>query len=188
MSYSAFTDESLRFERPGKYILAAAVIEDALIPHVREALAPLANRHGGFHWTAADGSERLKAAELVAGLPALHIVVVGSDLNAGKQERARRSCLKRLLYELDAAEVHNLVMDSRGPAGDARDLKMVATCRANRAIGTQLRISHAKPHTEPLLWVADAVAGAVGLEALGTETRYWDALSGIVERHDIELR
>jgi hypothetical protein len=54
-------------------------------------------------------------------------------------------------------------------------------------LGRPTRRFHAQPLDEPLLWVPDIVAGAIGGE-LDLNERYAEQLAALVTRFDIELR
>lgn len=86
------------------------------------------------------------------------IVTVGSPMERSKQERARRCCLERLLYELDQFGVSEAWLESRTAVQDRRDLRLVDTARRKRLISHSLQVSFARPAGEPLLWLPDAVA------------------------------
>ena len=54
-------------------------------------------------------------------------------------------------------------------------------------VGPHLVVDHAQPLDEPLLWVPDIVAGAVGCE-LDLNERYAEQVAALVTRFDIESR
>jgi hypothetical protein len=103
VSWLAYVDESIRTD-DGVYVLAAVALHAADADGVRDAVRSLEPRPGRrFHWRDKEPFERRDAVEMLARLPILPIVVVGAPVNARRQERARRGCLERLLYELAAA-------------------------------------------------------------------------------------
>ncbi len=53
-------------------------------------------------------------------------------------------------------------LETRRPIENRRDAKMVDALRDMRTIGDDIAIDFADPMTEPMLWLPDAVAGAVG--------------------------
>ena len=57
----------------------------------------VASRTGWLHWHHEDHQRRARTAQAVAGLPADHLVVIGTRCVLAKQERARRQVLQRLL-------------------------------------------------------------------------------------------
>ncbi len=188
MSWNAYVDESVRFgTKPGYYVLAAALVEDSAAAAFREVVAPLAHRPKGFHWTEADQQRRWTAVEAVRSANALHLVVVGAPMDPARQERARRGCLERLLFELDAAGITQVLLESRTATLNRKDQQVVGGFLARKVI-RHVRIKHTAAVNEPLLWVPDIVAGAVGLDAEGRESKYWQRLAGLVERYEIQLR
>lgn len=52
-------------------------------------------------------------------------------------------------------------MESRGYADDKRDMEMVGSLRAKKTLKGELRVDHVRGPDEPLLWLPDAVCGAV---------------------------
>src|SRR5699024_2754930 len=78
---------------------------------------------------------------------------------AAKQDRARRKCLDRLLFELDQRDVIGLWLESRQAVLNRRDQETVEAARGSRIITRKLNVKHAQPVDEPMLWLPDAVAG-----------------------------
>lgn len=168
------------------YLLAAACLEADEAPAARVSVAELGRSTRRFHWRDAQAPERGKAVGVVAGLRALHMVVVAAPLDPRRQERARRHCLRRLLFELDGAGVGRVLLESRGRRQDLRDLQVVNALRVQRTLGRQLVVDHAQPMGEPLLWVPDIVAGAVGAE-LDRAEPYAEQLAPMVTRYQVSL-
>jgi hypothetical protein len=83
--------------------VAAAMLDPADADDIRIAVRALA--HGGrrFHWRNEESKDRRKAASVVSDLDSLHVIVVGTGLDNARQERGRRECLERLLWELAGA-------------------------------------------------------------------------------------
>lgn len=71
------------------------------------------------------------------------------------------------LDRLDA--VTRVVFESRGAADDQRDMKMVQSLRASRTITSGMRVDHVRGAQEPLLWLPDAVCGAVNGRLTGDD-------------------
>ena len=71
-----------------------------------------------------------------------HVVAVGAPVPRRRQDRARARCLERLVVELSGA-------------------------RYNLPKGTPFHLAHLPGRAEPLLWVADVVAGAARLSREG---------------------
>lgn len=116
---------------------------------------------------------------VIAGLPVQGLVVVRKGSPGERGERARKKALGVLLRKLDDRDCAHLTWESRGPKDDQRDMRTLDQLRAGRQIGSRLRLDHLPGPAEPMLWVADAVCGAVvghrvgqprWLEILGTST------------------
>jgi hypothetical protein len=119
---TAWIDESVIVgdaHRPGTYTLAAVIADGAAVESLREDLQALTERKiVRLHWVAESAKRRDVIAETIAGLGIVAIVVVGSPVHRQKQERARRCCLERLLYELDQLDVSQAWLESRAPSQD----------------------------------------------------------------------
>jgi hypothetical protein len=180
---SAWSDESFQEkDSDGFYIIAAAVIDPDVTEHAREAMRRLrgARATSKAHWTEMDNRERKHAAKTVAGIGGLHVVAVGSPVPVRKQERARSKCLTALVTELHDFDVGHLYMEARESQLNARDVQTVQHIRRFKLPkGTQFRIDHLPGGVEPLLWVADVVAGACRAERLG-EGAYRETLGDAV--------
>ncbi|WP_308258922.1 DUF3800 domain-containing protein [Pseudonocardia sp. H11422] len=182
----AYIDESFHeHDAEGFYVLAAAVLaqEADEIGALLQGLA--AHRSPGkLHWTESSARYRQAAVERIAGLDALHVIVVGAPVAARKQERARAICLRRLAFELNGLGVTQLVVESRQQVLDQRDVRTIQQARFDLPKGTLLRVEHHRGATDPRLWVADIVAGAVRAHHLGNST-YRDQLGALL--HLVEV-
>src|SRR6266581_272336 len=155
---TAYVDESLRV-REGLYVLAAVIVADADADRHRQALRALLYRGQlRLHWRD-EGSRR--RGDLIAAICGLHhtgAVVIAAGMAPGRQERARRKCIERLLLELA----------SRGIAE--------VTFERQQSLPAALHASWQPAAGEPLLWLPDIAAGAASLAETGDET-YWKELS-----------
>ena len=125
---------------------------------------------------------------MLTRLDVLHLVVVGIGLTSSRQERGRRLCLRRLLWELGESGVEQVWIESRTPSLNAADTAAVAAMRARREISHKLRISFTYPSGEPLVWIPDIVAGAVGAAQADGDEQYERLLAPLLAVHMIELR
>ncbi len=190
MSWVAYIDEAMRqrHDGTGLYVLAAAVMADDDTMSIREAVRGLAGRrHRRVHWRDAEVSERHKAVALVADLSALHLVVIGVRLDLRRQERGRRLCLQRLLWELGRAGVSRALLESRTAGLNAKDLALVNVLRVRGEIMHELRVDFVYPLAEPLVWLPDIVAGAVSSARGDDDDRYLGPLKSILTEYSIEL-
>lgn len=119
-------------------------------------------------------------------MSALHTVVIGAPIDPRRQERARRKCLEALLFYLQDAGVVRLWLESRNDAANRRDIAAVTAARAKQIIQYGLLVDRALPSEEPLLWMADLVAGAVSAAESG-EPIYRELLVPMLTEHRIDL-
>lgn len=188
---SAWVDESVivgRDGRPGVYTLAAVVADSANCDDIRDRLRALTLSRGGrLHWVDESSKRRDVIAAAIADIDLAAIVTIGSPMDKTKQERARRCCLERLLYELGLLGVGQVWLESRSATPDRRDLKLVDSARDKGLIPTDLKVDFARPRMESMLWLPDAVAGAVTAANLG-EPRWIVAMSEVLTQHDVNVR
>lgn len=172
-SLVAYADESfLEHDHRGYYVVANAIVDPCHVDQARQAMDALrgGRRIGKTHWTEMDASERKRAAVTVAALKGIHIVAVGTPVPPRRQERARARCLEHLVPELSGCGVETLIMEARTPALNKRDVQTVIGARYALPKGTRFAIEHTKGAQEPLLWVADVLAGAVRAGREGNDT------------------
>ncbi|MFI6496372.1 hypothetical protein [Nonomuraea typhae] len=157
---SAYVDESMVLSH-GRYLLVAVLVAPADAAGHRDVLRSLLEHgQGRLHWRHENDKRRRHLIEVVAEMHPVGVVVVGTHLDAKKQERGRRKCLERLFWELGGCHVDNVVLERRHNDLDRRDREMVAALRGCHAIPPRLRPEWCDPGSEPLLWLPDMVAGA----------------------------
>lgn len=176
----AFVDESKRSNNELQlYILTAFIaIDDATeIEEYRTSLrAHLPPEAEKFHWYGSVDAARTAVIDTVSQLEVLFCVVARNMSEGEGDERARKKCLERLAVELESFDVFEAQLESRQSALDHRDRSHLERLRRNKAPGSLLRIGHTEGRSEPLLWVADVVAGAFGDYAMYNERRWRDAI------------
>lgn len=168
--FRAWVDESTsdHVKDPGAYVLVAAISNTTLEQDTRERIANL--RLPGqkkLHWRDENDHRRVVITQAVVDCDLEHVVVVRSGAVTDHPERRRRKCLERLLHELALRKIEDVVFESRGPADDRRDLEMLNALRGQHYIPTTVRISHRIGRSEPMLWIPDAVCGAVTSDRTG---------------------
>ena len=190
VSWIAYVDESMRqrLDGSGIYVLAAAVFDPADTVELRAVARDLGRDGRPFHWRHASPVLRRKAVSTVASLDALHLVVVGMGLDLRRQERARRQCLTRLLWEFGTAGVDQAWLDGRRVPQDARDLALIDSLRARGQVAAQMRVGFVKSAAEPLVCLPDIVAGAVSSARGDGDEEYFRALEPVLTEHTIQLR
>lgn len=169
----AYADESFHeADHGGFYVLAAAVFDRGAHDTVRAAMQELRGkrRTSKLHWNEMDTRQQATAAQTVAAQDGFHIVTVGTPVPRTRQERARAMCLTRLVAELHSYSVTDLVIESRTPQLNERDIKTVRGARFSLPSGTRFHVVHVAGDQEPLLWSAGIVAGAVRAHHQGNGT------------------
>jgi hypothetical protein len=190
-SLSAWVDESVIVGPAGSagtYTMAAVVTDDGHCAELRRELNDLSIKPGvRLHWVGESVKRRDLIAEAVAQMDIAAILTVGTPMERSRQERARRCCLERLLYELDQFGVSDAWLESRTAVQDRRDLRLVDSARRKRSISHDLQVRFARPAGEPMLWLPDAVAGAMSASVLGEE-RWLAAMAAVVTIHQVAIR
>jgi hypothetical protein len=171
----AFADESVREDSGGVlYVLGAAVVLRDL-DAAREALrSMLPGRQERLHWR---GERETRRLALLQTLSDHGVAVFGSwayPVGRQRQERARRACLTTLAGDVGREGVTELVLEHRDEAGDRLDRQTLVDARRGGIVELSYRFARAAD--EPLLWAADAVAGAMSAHLAGVTSRYYDAL------------
>jgi hypothetical protein len=170
----AYLDESEPYHERhlGTYVLAAAIIPTEEHNTARASMAALKPRSlSKAHWhQQPDPRDRLQLVRTVAAVPGSQLVVVRLGDADDRPERRRRLCMERMAYELGQLGVQDAVIESRGPADDARDRAMLQALRQRRALVSPLRFEHVAGPAEPLLWAPDVICGAVNESRAGNET------------------
>lgn len=178
---TAYVDESAAPEI-GCYLLAAVIVDSAHVDAARAVMRGLRIQPGKLHWHTEGAARRLKIAAEVAALGHVSVVIAGTGVSR-RTERGRRKCLEVLLPELEVRGITRAVFETRA-AYDRYDLAHAAACRQKRLITDALQVEFGFPNDEPLLWLADAVCGAVLAGRRGDPT-FTDMLGEAV--HLIEI-
>jgi hypothetical protein len=188
----AWVDESMHVAGnsldEGVYLLAATVADVNQLADIRDRLRGLiigANQR--LHWRDESSKRRRTIAATIAEYEIAHTVVIGTPLNERKQERARRICMELMLMELDRRGVHQVWIESRKASQDLRDMKMLDAVRSTRLIGDGLRFDFERPTAEPMLWIPDAVAGALGAALKSDDTLPRELLAATITELPVRL-
>lgn len=184
----AWVDESIHVGNR-IYLLAAAIApsDPEQLEACRDRLRSLV-RHarGRLHWNREEERDLIAITSAIAEMPLTNIVVTAARLDPKKQERARRKCLEQLLHRLVAADIERVWLESRDAVGNRRDLAMVASLRNTRVLPDSIRVDHARPLDEPMLWLPDSIAGAVAAAHDG-QARYKAPLAHMLEEIVFDL-
>lgn len=182
--WRAYVDESESNQRvePDAYLLAAAILHDDHVAETRERIVPLRPTSGQptkLHWHDESPLSRKTITQTIIQIPARHVVVVRAGRLDEPSERRRRKCFERLAYECAVLGVEHVTVEARERKANARELRYFNDLRAARIIGAEMRLDHVPGPSEPLLWIADSVAGAVTAARTGTPD-YLDELGDLV--------
>ncbi|MGW7532551.1 hypothetical protein [Amycolatopsis sp. NPDC054798] len=179
----AFADESFHEnDGGGFYVFAAAVLPVDRHSDLREVMLGLrGSRTGKLHWQVLTDAQRHEAAKRVADFDELHLVAVGTPVPLRRQERGRALCLQRLVSDLHNIGVAHLIAEGRTTALNARDIRAVQQARYALPKGARFRIDHVPGTAEPLLWVADIVAGAVRAKLHGCDACFEPLADCVIE-------
>jgi len=172
----------------GTYILASVVCDPAGRDRVRDALrALLQGKQRRLHWRDETGPRRTKSAAAISAIDRAAVAVVGVPMAKRQQERARRICMETLLPTLEQLGVSRVSLEARTQSLIRKDREQVANLVGKKLISPALRVGTARPLEEPMLWVPDAVAGAVGADRLGNP-EWLDVIRHTVTEIDVPIR
>ena len=152
----AYVDESIHDDH-GLYVLAAVLTGSHIRERAQDALRAVLPADRLPHWHIEDEATRAKLVSAVAGLP-VEARVYGCRFDHPRRaEAARARALTWFLSELDVT-LDALILDRRQASQDAKDRRILASRLRD---SPRTSYSHVPSASEPLLWVADIVAGAV---------------------------
>ncbi|ACZ31619.1 hypothetical protein Xcel_2605 [Xylanimonas cellulosilytica DSM 15894] len=153
---------------PGVYLMGAVLAAPETTEHLREAMRELLRpSEKKVHWYGASESHRDRIIDVVADLTLEAVVVARLGELGERDERRRRKCFETFAPTLASMGCTHLTLESRGPRDDARDRKMLEALRAQRRVDSTLRLDHVPGPADPVLWIADAVCGAVVADRVG---------------------
>ena len=186
----AFADESVRVSiGMPMYLIAATMLpEHTNLAQIEDLLPKGAAK---LHWRDLGIKAQREALLAIASLESRSTIVVAAPINPRKQERARRKCLETLLPLLEREHVETLVMESRFPSADSKDVSLYRSLKRKGAIET-IGIDFENPTSEHRLWIPDQILGAysdtvAGLPSSNTWEQEWRALESAVTVVQINL-
>lgn len=171
----AYVDESLRVQKC-LYVVAAACIRPADEPATIEALKRLVpGRASRLHWRMERDGLRFRMIDTLAALPVSCVLVRYQNDRTRWSERGRAQALKCLLWHAGQCEISRIVLESRGRAADAADKRTITQLQKSAFASPDLTFTF-KLALEPLLWIADILAGAATAAWGDGDTRYLERL------------
>jgi hypothetical protein len=173
----AVVDEAMIIRGAGSYILVAVLIADDRRAEARsQAVRLLPRRRRRFHFRSEAETERVAMLRLIADQAAAATALIASPHRLSTAERTRQQLLRDLaITSLGGHRTVELVLESRELQNDRLDRQTLIDARHAGDVPADLSYVHLVPSQEPLLWLADALAGAVRASLLGTP-RYLELL------------
>lgn len=169
---------------PGTYILSAAISPRSRLEEHRTAMQRLRQAQPKLHWRDESPARQKKITQTITTLGLTHLVVVRANAPQDHPRRRRAKCLEHLLLQLQDLDIATITLESRGHADDKRDLDTLQGLRGGHVLTQPLRLDHAPGRTEPMLWIPDAVCGAITAARTGNPT-YQELLAPQLELIEI---
>jgi hypothetical protein len=185
--HHAWVDESITFGVVGSYVLAAVITDPTQCDAMRDELMALrVGRRSRLHWRGEGPDRRAKIVSAIAEFDLTCVAVVGQPLDAKRQERARRLCMRHLLYRLGELSVSHVVVERRTKSLDRQDMALIEGLRGATEVSEAMRVDLGSPIAEPMLWIPDVIAGALSASLRG-DSGWLGQLDHLVERCDLQL-
>lgn len=96
------------------------------------------------------------------------------------------------LYVLAAAlanlGVSDVSIEARTESLNRRDMRMLDALRSRGTLAAGLAVTFARPIQEPMLWLPDAIAGAVSAHLRGRDSHPYELLKRELTVHRITMR
>jgi hypothetical protein len=172
----ALVDESILLSGSGAYLVACVVLPDGRRAAVRRDLRRLlpAGRVQ-MHWRNEEARERTALTALLAKESTGLFVYGKRPAVRRDHEPARARLLQTMFEDLAPADVLELLIESRQSPNDQKDRHTISALQAAGLASYDLEYIHRLGREEPLLWLADALAGAM-LASLKGEGRFLASL------------
>jgi hypothetical protein len=154
VSIHVFVDESVRRD----YLVCAVAVEARRIEHSRRimrSLIPPGQRR--LHFAKERDDRRRQFLARIVQLP----VQASFFMATGHAVPARRTCLQDALVSLADTQVSRLVIELAEPEYE-RDRQSIAGVAGKVPWLDTASVEHMPGHTDPMLWVPDALAWAYG--------------------------
>ncbi len=132
-----------------------------------------------FHWSEiADVDHRLSFLALLVELDIdLRAIVARNVLGRAQETTGRARCFGALITDLAAAGGRKLTIDKRETDDkNKRDTAQIDGFIQRAVLPSDFQHSFKKPPAEPIIWIADAVAGAVQSQVTHGDSQYIEAV------------
>jgi len=176
--FVAFIDESSALRPPSRqdYMVCAAIVGVDDLEIIREELRPLLlPGQIKLHWTDERRSRRRKIIETLSSIDSMQAIITHRSDVTKKTERYRRKCLEQIYFELSEMHIYNVTLESRQKAQNQKDVAHIVALQGQGQIPS-VQLSHVRGGDDPLLWIPDAVLGALNSAHSG-EKQYWETLT-----------
>lgn len=155
-------------------VVSCVMIEDEAA--AKQACAGvIGDRQRSFHWNKEGPNAReamVRCMESVGVLARAVVVQCGRK----SQEAARAVALADTIDHVLNEGCMSVLIESRTPRDDGRDRSVILDTLTGREDATDFAYDW-RTKSEPLIWVADAVGGAVREHLVGTEPEWYDPIS-----------
>ena len=139
-------------------MVAAAIVETHDVAAVRSELRHfLRANQRRVHMAKESPARRRQFASLICELPIDHRAVV-TAIGGRTMPAARAQLMSALTTQLIRAGVESWVIEAIGSVQEARDRRVIADAVRQSRTTSEFVYDHRPPHSEPLLWAADALA------------------------------
>jgi hypothetical protein len=184
----AVLDETYPELRSGiAYVVGAAVLL-ANEETARAAVAKIfvgTQRQRPFHWHQEGPTARLAMIRALSDIGAVAHVCVHYPTGRKKLEAARAGAIRAVVPKLVQDGASILLIESRGSLEDKRDRGVLLDTLNELERPGQLSYEW-RDKSEPLLWLADGICGAVREHLLQTDNEPFDSLrkAGVIDQLD----
>jgi hypothetical protein len=173
---NAYVDESIRRSESGIYLVAAAIVTDVDLDEARYRVRSVIGRgQPRFHWRDESEPQRRRMLEAIVELGPTAAAYVCVPTGR-RQDRARALCIGRMLWDLKELGARHVTFESRQPHNDRKDARTIERAKRSGTAAAELRYVFQRPLDEPLLWVADALAGVASARMAGEPSELFDVL------------
>lgn len=179
----AYLDESLR-SRECLYVVAAALVAPPDASEVADELHRVpAGKAPRFHWRNEGEPTRRRMLHTIRDLGLRSYAALYCTDHPRWSRRGRVQAIKCLLWTFQGhtPTIQELVIETRGAHGDAEDRKAIARAQRSGHADQKLSYRFGSPGN-PLLWVPDAIAGAVSSSFADGVDTYLDWLGEAAPR------
>ncbi len=151
----AYADESIRARR---YVMACVLVEAQHLAMLRPAIEDLASGVAPrIHFNNDTAQQKRRVLAAIADMPVQVFATVCTKSHSTNEFQARAACVEEIVGQVQRRGIAKLVFESR--QDDRDDVRVITRTRDRQP---PLVFEHRMARYERMLWIADAVAWAVG--------------------------